>query len=159
MAYGLPVLGGFVADRFLGTHRALVIGAFIIAAGHFMLAVPAMPTFFVGLALVAIGTGFFKVERVDDGRTALSAGRQAPRRRLHHLLHGRQRRRVPRPDRVRLPGESPRWGWHWGFGAAGVGMLLGLAMYLALRRKYLAGIGEVPNRIAAAADEPPGRRR
>ena len=61
MAYGLPVVGGFLADRFLGTHRALVLGACIIAAGHFTLAVPSIPTFFAGLALVAIGTGFFKV--------------------------------------------------------------------------------------------------
>ena len=59
-AYGFPLLGGYLADRLLGTHRALVLGSFIIAAGHFCLAVPAIPTFFVGLALVAIGTGFFK---------------------------------------------------------------------------------------------------
>ena len=54
------VLGGYLADRFLGTHRALLIGGFIIAAGHFILAIPAVPTFFLGLALVAIGTGLFK---------------------------------------------------------------------------------------------------
>src|SRR4029077_14801157 len=41
-AYSLPVLGGWLADRFLGTHRAMLIGAFIIAAGHFMLAIPAI---------------------------------------------------------------------------------------------------------------------
>ena len=54
------MLGGWLADRFLGTHRAMTIGAFIIAAGHFTLAVPTAPTFFLGLALVAIGTGLFK---------------------------------------------------------------------------------------------------
>ena len=43
--------------------------------------------------------------------------------------------------------ESPRLGWHWGFGAAGVGMLLGLALYLPLRPSYLAGIGDAPNRV------------
>jgi POT family proton-dependent oligopeptide transporter len=47
---------------------------------------------------------------------------------------------------------NKRFGWHWGFGSAGVGMLLGLGMYLLLRRRYLAGIGEVPNRVLAARE-------
>jgi len=154
MAYGLPVVGGFVADRFLGTHRALVIGACIIAAGHFMLAVPAVPTFFAGLALVAIGTGFFKVNastmvgqlyeqgdrRRDAGFTIFYMGVNVGAF-LGQIVCG-------------YLAESPRWGWHWGFGAAGVGMLLGLTMYLALRRQYLAGIGDAPKRIAAV-ERPP----
>lgn len=153
-AYALPVLGGFLADRFLGTHRALVIGAFIIAAGHFMLAVPAVPTFFVGLALVAIGTGLFKTNastmvgqlyeqgdrRRDAGFTIFYMGVNVGAL-LGFLVCG-------------YLAESPRWGWHWGFGAAGVGMLAGLAMYLTLRRKYLAGIGDLPNRAIAAAVAP-----
>ena len=60
-AYALPVVGGYIADRFWGTHRSMVVGAVVIAAGHFSMAVPTTPTFFLGLALVAIGTGFFKV--------------------------------------------------------------------------------------------------
>ena len=154
MAYGLPVVGGFLADRFLGTHRALVLGACIIAAGHFTLAVPSIPTFFAGLALVAIGTGFFKVNastmvgqlyqqgdrRRDAGFTIFYMGVNAGAF-LGQIVCG-------------YLAMSPRWGWHWGFGAAGVGMLLGLTSYLALRGKYLAGIGEVPNRVAAAAEKP-----
>ena len=142
MAYGLPVLGGFLADRFLGTHRALVIGACIIAAGHFMLAVPAVPTFFVGLALVAIGTGFFKVNASTMVGTALSAGRQATRRRLHHLLHGRQRRRVPGPDRVRLPRREPALGLALGLRSGG--------------RRHVARARDVPG---AAAQISRGHRR
>jgi len=155
MAYALPVLGGFLADRVLGTHRALVLGAVIIAAGHFMLAVPAVPTFFLGLALVAIGTGFFKTnastmvgqlyeqgdKRRDVGFTIFYMGVNVGAF-LGYIVCG-------------FLAESPRFGWHWGFGAAGVGMLLGLGLYLALRRRYLAGIGEVPNRVAAAAERPP----
>ena len=47
-------------------------------------------------------------------------------------------------------GESARWGWHYGFGAAGVGMLLGLAFYLRLRPRYLRGIGDPPRRAPAS---------
>ena len=132
--YSLPVLGGWLADRFLGTHRTLVIGACIIAAGHFTLALPSLPTFFLGLALVAIGTGFFKTnastmvgqlyqqgdKRRDAGFTIFYMGINAGA-----LLRADQS--------ARYFAESPRWGWHWGFGSAGVGMLAGLITYLALR--------------------------
>jgi POT family proton-dependent oligopeptide transporter len=151
-AYALPVLGGWLADRFLGTHRALVLGAFVIAAGHFVLAIPAVPTFFLGLALVAIGTGLFKTNastmvgqlyqqgdrRRDAGFTIFYMGVNTGAF-FGQIICG-------------YFATSPRWGWHWGFGAAGVGMLLGLGTYLALRPKYLAGIGEVPNRAIAAKE-------
>ena len=153
-AYSLPVLGGWLADRFLGTHRAMVIGAFIIAGGHFMLAVPSVPTFFLGLAMVAFGTGLFKVNastmvgqlyapgdsRRDAGFTIFYMGVNAGSF-FGQIICAQL-------------AESPRFGWHWGFGAAGVGMLLGLALYLPLRPKYLAGIGDAPNRAIAAAAAP-----
>jgi POT family proton-dependent oligopeptide transporter len=154
-AYALPVVGGYIADRFLGTHRTLLIGALIIAAGHFSMAAPTVPTFFVGLALVAIGTGFFKVNastmvgqlyqpgdrRRDSGFTIFYMGVNVGAF-LGQIVVG-------------YFGESPHWGWHYGFGAAGVGMLLSLAFYIRLRRKYLAGIGEVPNRVLAAESAEP----
>jgi POT family proton-dependent oligopeptide transporter len=153
-AYSLPVLGGWLADRFLGTHRAMLIGAFIIAAGHFMLAVPAIPTFFLGLAMVAIGTGLFKVNastmvgqlyepgdsRRDAGFTIFYMGVNAGSF-FGQIICAQL-------------AESPRFGWHWGFAAAGVGMLAGLALYLSLRPKYLAGIGDAPNRAIAATVAP-----
>ena len=149
--YSLPVLGGWLADRFLGTHRTLVIGACIIAAGHFTLALPFLPTFFLGLALVAIGTGFFKTnastmvgqlyehgdKRRDAGFTIFYMGTNAG------AFFGQ--------IICSSFAESPRWGWHWGFGSAGVGMLAGLITYLALKSKYLAGIGEPPDRATKAA--------
>jgi proton-dependent oligopeptide transporter, POT family len=154
MAYALPVFGGYLADRFLGTHRALVLGAFVVAAGHFVLAVPAVPTFFIGLALVAIGTGLFKVNastmvgqlyqpgdrRRDAGFTIFYMGVNVGAF-FGQIVCG-------------YFATSPRWGWHWGFGSAGVGMLLGLSFYLALRRRYLAGVGEIPNRAVAAKETP-----
>ena len=98
-------------------------------------------------ALVAIGTGLFKVERVDDGRAALPAGRPAPRRRLHHLLHGRQRGRVLRADRVRLLRGRARAGAGTGASARRAsGCCSGSAPTSRSGRKYLAGIGEAPNR-------------
>jgi POT family proton-dependent oligopeptide transporter len=152
LAYALPVAGGYIADRFWGTHRSMVVGAVIIAAGHFSMAAPTTPTFFVGLALVAIGTGFFKVNastmvgqlydehdaRRDSGYTIFYMGVNVGAS-LGQFACG-------------YLGESPGWGWHYGFGAAGVGMLLGLAFYLRYKPKYLRGIGDVPNRARADAE-------
>ncbi|HZL20964.1 MAG TPA: peptide MFS transporter [Polyangia bacterium] len=146
VAYSLPILGGYLADRFIGTHRSMVIGAVILALGHFCMALPSTPTFFLGASLVVIGTGFFKVNastmvgqlygpndaRRDGGFTIFYMGVNVGAT-LGQVVCG-------------YFGESARWGWHYGFGAAGVGMLLGLGVYLRLRPKYLRGIGEPPRR-------------
>ena len=151
VAYALPVAGGYIADRWWGTHRSMVVGALIIAAGHFSMAAPTRPTFFIGMALVAIGTGFFKVNastmvgqlyeagdpRRDGGFTIFYMGVNAGAL-IGQMVCG-------------YLGESPRWGWHYGFGAAGVGMVCGLAVYLRYRRRWLAGIGDPPPRAPATA--------
>jgi len=149
LCYALPVAGGYIADRFWGTHRSMVVGAIIIAAGHFSMAVPTTPTFFLGMALVALGTGFFKANastmvgqlydehdaRRDSGYTIFYMGVNVGAS-LGQFICG-------------YFGESARWGWHYGFGAAGVGMLLGLAFYLRFKPKYLRGIGDRPQRVRA----------
>ena len=153
-AYALPLGGGYLADRFIGTHRSMVIGASIIAAGHFCLAIPTTTAFFAGLVLVVIGTGFFKPNvstmvgqlyregdpRRDGGFTIFYMGVNVGG------LFG--------PLVCAYLGESPRWGWHYGFGAAGVGMILGLGLYLRLKSRYLPDIGMVPNRESAARHAP-----
>src|SRR3954466_9864569 len=58
--YLLCILGGYIADNFIGSRRAVLIGGIVIASGHYSMAIPAVPTFFLGLGLVAIGTGFLK---------------------------------------------------------------------------------------------------
>ena len=142
LAYLTPLLGGYLADRFLGTRRSLVIGGILIALGHFSLAMSSVFTFYLGLGLVIMGTGFFKPNvstmvgqlypqgdsRRDGGFTLFYMGINlgafiAP------LICGYLGERV---------------GWHYGFGAAGVGMVLGLGLYLWGRDKYLPGLGAAP---------------
>lgn len=146
LVYGVQIIGGFLADRFLGTRRSLLIGGIIIALGHFVLAIPTGAMLYLGLGLVVAGTGLFKPNvstmvgqlyapgdsRRDAGFTIFYMGINlgatfAP------LVTGYLAQRV---------------GWHWGFGAAGVGMVLGLIVYVWGRNTYLAGIGI----------DPPGKR-
>jgi POT family proton-dependent oligopeptide transporter len=147
-AYMLPVGGGYLADRLIGTNRSLIIGGLIIAAGHFCLAIPATTTFFLGLALVVVGTGFFK----SNVSTMVGQlyGERDPRRDGGFTIFymGVNVGALLGPLACSYLGESPRWGWHYGFGAAGVGMLLGLFVYLLFRSRYLAGIGQSPKRSA-----------
>jgi POT family proton-dependent oligopeptide transporter len=144
MVWLTPLIGGYLADRLLGTRRSLVIGALVIALGHFLLALQSMTMFYAGLACVIIGTGFFKPNvstmvgqiyregdpRRDAGFTIYYMGINTGAF-LAPLVCGWLGQRV---------------GWHYGFGAAGVGMLLGLAVYLWGRDKYLPGVGFPPDR-------------
>ncbi len=144
-----PIVGGWIADRFLGTHRSLIYGALIISAGHFTLALPGTTWFYIGLGLVIIGTGLFKPNasamvgqlyvpgdaRRDAGYTVFYMGIN-----LGAFIA---------PLICSWLGETI--GWHWGFGAAGVGMLIGLACYATLKRRFLGTIGDEPAARAALA--------
>jgi POT family proton-dependent oligopeptide transporter len=160
-AYALPVAGGWLADRFIGTRRSMVIGGFIIAAGHFCLALPATATFFLGLALVVVGTGFFKPN--VSTMVGQLYGERDPRRDGGFTIFymGVNVGGLVGPLVCGGLAENPRFGWHYGFGAAGVGMVFGLVMYLVLRQRYLPGIGMPPQRapasISGAASAPAAR--
>jgi POT family proton-dependent oligopeptide transporter len=155
LVYITPLIGGYLADRLIGTRRSLVIGGIVIALGHFSLAIAAMPTFYLGLALVIVGTGFFKPnvstmvgQIYREGDTRRDAG-------FTIFYMGINLGAFLAPLVCGYLGE--RVGWHYGFGAAGVGMLVGLVIYLWGREKYLPGIGlrvrHDPANAAAVAAE------
>jgi POT family proton-dependent oligopeptide transporter len=136
-----PVIGGYLADRFIGTRRSLVVGGIVISLGHFTLAFPGMTAFYIGLGLIIIGTGFFKsnastmvgqIYRVGD-----------PRRDSGFTIYymGINTGAFLGPIVCGGLAQSTRFGWHYGFAAAGVGMVLGLIGYLWGRDRYLPGIG------------------
>ena len=142
--YLTPILGGFLADRFLGIHRSILIGSLLIASGHFCLAFPSVSTFYVGLGLIMFGTGFHK------SNISTMVGK----------LYGPEDRRRDAAYTIFYMGintgaflgqiicgsfaKSPTYGWHWGFGAAGVGMVLGTIVYILRKKKYLGTIGDKP---------------
>ncbi len=147
--YLTPLVGGYLADRFIGTRRSVVLGSIIIALGHFCLAIPAMPTFYVGLGLIIAGTGFFKPNAATMVGQIYRPG--DPRRDSGFTIYymGVNAGAFLGPIICGLLAESI--GWHWGFGAAGVGMVAGLITYLVWREKYLPGIGVKAEGVEAAA--------
>ncbi len=154
--YLLPILGGYIADTVLGARRAVVIGGTTIALGHFALAVPALATFYLGLALIALGTGLFKpsisalvggLYAADDDRrdagfsifyTGINIGAF-----IAPLVTGFLAQSATFKSWLQMAGLDPEQSWHWGFGAAGVGMTI--AMLIFVRRGVdIGAVGGAP---------------
>jgi POT family proton-dependent oligopeptide transporter len=154
--YLLSILGGFIADNFIGARRAVLVGGIIIATGHFTMAFGNIATFYVGLVLIAMGTGLLKPnistmvgslyrpsdERRDAGFSIFYMGINIGAF-LSPLVTGYLAQSDGWKARLSAWGMDPLHSWHWGFGAAGVGMTLGLIVYL-LQRQRLAHVGHVP---------------
>ena len=99
LVYLTPVLGGYLADRVLGQRRMVIIGASLMAVGHFMMAFE--PLFLLALLTSDSRQRRLQAEHLHPGRHALCAGRSAPRQRLFDLLCRHQSRRVPRAAGLR----------------------------------------------------------
>src|SRR5579862_7635753 len=140
-AFLTPLFGGYLADRFIGTRRSLVVGGIVIASGHFVLALDTLTTFYIGLVLVVIGTGFFKPNvstmvgqlyrpgdaRRDAGFTIFYMGINLGGF-FAQLVCGGLAQSPLVQRALRNSGLDPARSWSWGFAAAGVGMLLGLGL-------------------------------
>ena len=141
MVYLTTLPGGWIADRLIGPQNAVLYGGLLIAAGHFSMAVPSLATFYLGLFLIVIGTGLLK------GNVSVIVGRlyapdDARRDAAYSIFYmGINLGAFIAPLVCGYLGQ--RVSWHVGFGAAGVGMTLGLVQYL-LGRKHLGEAGRHP---------------
>jgi POT family proton-dependent oligopeptide transporter len=153
LLYLTPVAGGWLADRFLGANRSLVIGGAIISLGYFTLALAGEWGFYGGLVLVIIGTGFFKpnVYTMVGQLYSPHDARRDPGFTLYYM--GINLGALFGPLVCAWFAVSPRFGWPWSFGVAGVSMLTGLVFYLWTRRDRLTGVGvRPPGASGAPAD-------
>ncbi len=157
LTYMVCILGGFVADNFLGARRAVLIGGSVITLGHFTLAVPGEATFYAGLALVAAGTGLLKpsISTLVGGLYAHDDHRRDAGFSLFYmginlgafaapLVTGWLAQGVTFRAWLEAAGLDPNGAWHWGFGAAGVGMAVGMAIYVR-RLSWLGRAGSPPH--------------
>lgn len=130
LAYLTPILGGYIADRIIGYRWAVVVGAVLMTLGHLSMAIEIDPVFmYLGLGLLVVGNGFFKpnmtsivaqmyknnAEKKDGAYTIFYMGVNAGAF-LGMLLCG-------------YIGESPDWGWSYGFGLAGIFMFIGMLQF------------------------------
>ncbi|MFD1551993.1 MFS transporter [Putridiphycobacter roseus] len=143
LLYLTPIVGGLVADKLIGYRWAVVIGSLIMTAGHASMALETEFSLYLGLALLVIGTGFFKPnmtsiisemykdvpEKKDGAYTIFYMGVNAGAF-FGMMLCGYLAERI---------------GWSWGFGLAGIFMLLGTLQFW-LAKPLFGTIGEVPKR-------------
>lgn len=138
LVYVMSIPGGIIADRYLGQKKSVMYGAVILCLGHGVLAIEALWAFYAGLGLIILGVGMLKPNistmvgglykqgdlRRDKGFTIFYIGINIGAF-LSSIIVG-------------YVGQT--YGWHYGFGLAGIGMLLGLAVY-AWGQKYLTHVG------------------
>lgn len=150
LLYITPIFGGIIADKYLGYRWAVVIGAAIMTLGHASMAVESPVFLYIGLALLVIGTGFFKPnmtsilsqmykdfpEKKDGAYTIFYMGVNAGAF-FGMMLCGYLAEKV---------------GWHWGFGLAGVFMLLGTLQFW-LAKPIFGTIGDKPTKASKLAAE------
>ncbi len=157
LVYITPVLGGYLADRYLGQRKAVVFGGLLLALGHSLMAVegvggqsdPTINVFWLALAFIIVGSGFLKANisvmvgqlykltdiRRDGAYTIFYMGINVGAA-IGTILVG-------------YLGETIGWGY--GFGLAGIGMLTGLAVFV-LGKKALSGAGEAPATLSTAKE-------
>ena len=141
MAYMASLPGGWVADRLLGQRRAVFWGGIVIASGHFSMAIPSLVTFYLGLVLIVIGTGLLKGNVsviVGQLYTAADQRRDAG---FSIFYMGINLGAFLAPLVCGYLGQ--RINWHAGFGAAGVGMTIGVIQYV-LGSRHLGDTGLHP---------------
>ena len=149
LVYITPVLGGYLADRYLGQRRAVLFGGILLAAGHSLMAVegtggqsdPTINIFWLALAFIIVGSGFLKANiSVMVGQLyKLTDIRRDGAYTIFYM--GINLGAAVGTILVGYLGETIGWGY--GFGLAGIGMLAGLVVFV-LGRKALGGAGEAP---------------
>ncbi|WP_375760516.1 peptide MFS transporter [Corallococcus exercitus] len=149
LVYLTPILGGYIADRFIGQRKAVVLGGALMVIGHLLLALPGISIFYAGLGFLIIGNGFFKpnISTMVGGLYPAGDGRRDGAFTIFYM--GINLGAVLGNFICGTLGE--RVGWHWGFGSAGVGMTLGLIIFMALAKRYLGTVGLAPEPRPAAA--------
>jgi len=149
LVYLTPVFGGMLADRLLGQHRTVLLGAALMAVGHFMMAFQTL--FLVALTLLILGNGAFKPNISAQVGTLYAPG--DPRRdRAYSIFYvGINLGALLAPLICGTLGEEV--GWHYGFTAAGIGMTTALVIYLCALPSLPRD--ELHTAIAAGADKKP----
>ena len=154
LVYLTPLFGGLLADRLLGRTKTVVIGASLMAVGHFLMAFES--SFLAALACLLLGVGCFKGNIAAQVGALYGPGDKRAASAFQIFMLAVQIAVIAAPIVCGTLGEKV--GWHWGFGAAGVGMVIGLIVYLAGRRYLPPEAPRLAQGAAAAAPKQPMNR-
>ncbi len=136
LVYMTPFIGGMLADRILGKRLAVVLGGILMAAGHLLMTYESEWPFYFALAMLIAGNGFFKPNISTMVGTLYSANDPRRDNGFNIFYMGINLGAAISPLLCGYVGEV--YGWHWGFGLATIGMMVGLAVFI------------MPNMLSAA---------
>ncbi|QDS92591.1 Dipeptide permease D [Roseimaritima multifibrata] len=128
LVYMTPFIGGLLADRLLGQRRAVIIGGILMAMGHLLMTIESPWPFFFALALLITGNGFFKPNISTTVGALYPAGSKKRDGGFTIFYMGINLGAAMSPLLCGYLGET--YGWHWGFGVATIGMMVGLAVFV-----------------------------
>src|SRR5690554_1321441 len=153
LLYLTPIIGGWIADKFTGYRIAVVIGCIIMTLGHAAMAMETTPSFYMGLALLVIGTGFFK-PNITSIISEMYKTRESKKDGAYTIFY--MGVNAGAFFGMMLCGYlAENYGWAYGFGLAGIFMFLGMLQFL-LAHKIFGKIGDKPGRkvdVVILADE------
>ena len=149
LVYVMSIPGGMIADKVLGQKKAVLYGALTLVAGHGILAVDEMWAFYTGLALIILGVGLLKPNISTMVGGLYKPGDIRRDKGFSIFYIGINLGSFLATFIVGYVGE--KIGWHYGFGLAGIAMLLGLIVYL-YGQKYLVNVGNVPTEEEKQSD-------
>ncbi len=149
--YVASIPGGILADKLLGQKRTVMLGGFLLVAGHGVLAIDALWAFYTGLILIILGVGGLKPNISTMVGGLYKRGDQRRDMGFYIFYMGINLGAAASSLIVGYVGET--YGWHYGFGLAGIGMLLGQLVFIG-GQKYLEGVGEAPEKKVFDVDAP-----
>ncbi|MBL4747063.1 MAG: peptide MFS transporter [Flavobacteriaceae bacterium] len=151
MVYVMAVPGGLLADRWLGQKKTVMLGGFLLCIGHLILAFDTVTAFYAGLIFIVLGVGGLKpnVSSMVGGLYKKNDGKRETAFTIFYI--GINIGAFTAPILVGYLGETISW--HYGFGLAGIGMVLGQLVYI-WGQKYLTEVGNfIPHKIDAQTNK------
>lgn len=146
LLYLTPIVGGWLADKFTGYRIAVIIGCVVMTLGHAAMALDSTVFFYIGLAFLVIGTGFFK-PNITSIISEMYKTRESKKDGAYTIFY--MGVNAGAFFGMMLCGYlAENYGWHWGFGLAGIFMLLGMLQFI-LAHKIFGKIGDRPARKEA----------
>lgn len=144
LLYLTPIIGGWIADKITGYRMAVVIGCIIMTLGHAAMAMETTASFYLGLALLVIGTGFFK-PNITSIISEMYKGKESKKDGAYTIFY--MGVNAGAFFGMMLCGYlAENYGWAWGFGLAGIFMFFGMLQFL-LAGKIFGNIGAKPSKI------------
>ncbi|MBP3139517.1 peptide MFS transporter [Aliivibrio fischeri] len=138
LVYVTPIIGGYLADKYLGNYWSVILGSLLMVGGHFVLSFPSSDhtTLYIALSLIICGYGFFKTNSSCLLGELYQTKEQERGREAGFSISYIGGNIGSMISPILCGFAAMKWGWHVGFSLAGIGMLIGLCIFMTGRKNF-----------------------